>query len=97
MATRLAGTGLAPGGLRITGRALADIPLPRDADAWEEGARAFSAWVDAGSPAGAVAHWAEPLLAAHGIEGRAATELLRWWHPRALDGGEGPAAYASGP
>jgi hypothetical protein len=96
-AARLAGTGLAPGALRITGRALAEVPLPRDADAWQEGSAAFAAWVDAGSPPDAAAGWAEPLLAAHGIEGDAATAALRWWHPRALGGGVSPGAYASGP
>jgi hypothetical protein len=97
LAARLAGTGLAPGTLRVTGRALAGIPLPRDPDAWDEGTRAFAAWLDAGSPPDAADRWAGPLLAAHGVGGDVATRVLRWWRPRAVGTGTGAAAYASGP
>lgn len=94
-AARLAGTGLAPGGLRVTGRTLAGVPLPRDVDAWDEGTRAFVAWLGAGSPPAATDPWVEPLLAAHGVLG-AVDEVLRWWHPRAFGVGAVAPAYASG-
>jgi hypothetical protein len=97
LAARLVGTGLAPGSLRVTGGALAAVPLPQDADAWDEGTRAFEAWLAGGSPPGTAGRWAGPLLAAHGLEGDAAARVLRWWRPRALGARVDTGAYASSP
>ena len=77
MARRAAGTGLGRGALRVSGPALADLPLPVDADGWDEAAGALRAFA-AAPGAGARDAFATASERAYAVE----PALTRWWVER---------------
>ncbi|HWJ82766.1 MAG TPA: N-6 DNA methylase [Nocardioides sp.] len=70
-AARYLGTGLSPGSVKVSARQLAALPLPRDADAWAEGAGL--------ARAGRIEEAGAVMTTAYGV---APEPVLPWWRER---------------
>jgi hypothetical protein len=76
---RAAGTGLAPGALRVSVRDLVELPLPVDRAVWEAGAGLLAGRLgdDAASH-----RFGRQMAAAYGLDPDTAEAVVRWWADR---------------